>query len=325
VNWRLSAATIFAGFSLSVAVTGCEYLAVQNAPAKQAATTRTQASLEADALFWKTLHSGNYNEIPGVLTALTGAYLVNPSDAVTAAHIGWMHIWRLSESGRLDEVPPTITDDAILARRYFQEAVNLDAHDARFLGFLASITVVEGSIQHDERVTRRGYYLLLDSINAWPEFNLFTAGYTMSPQPSNSARFKEALDWQWRNLDACVDQKVDRNEPSFAKYMSLATTEGNKRACWNTSIAPHNVEGFFLNMGDMLVKAGDWETGRKIYANAMLSPTYGEWKFREVLERRIADATENIAVFNAPQNSPDKMHRRLMVGSPFACMACHQQ
>lgn len=70
------------------------------------------------------------------------AYLADPNDAVTAAHIGWMHIWRPSESTRLDRVPPTITDDAVLARRYFQEAASMDPHDARFLGFLASATLV---------------------------------------------------------------------------------------------------------------------------------------------------------------------------------------
>jgi len=39
--------------------------------------------------------------------------------------------------------------------------------------------------------------------------------------------------------------------------MSKKTKEGKKRVCWNSWIAPHNFEGFFLNMGDMLVKSGD--------------------------------------------------------------------
>jgi hypothetical protein len=325
MNMRLSTVRLCAGLFLSAATTGCGYLAVQTAPTKQAAITRTQASLEADALFWQTLHTGNYEEISSALNALTGAYLADPSDAVTAAHIGWMHIWRLSESARLDKAPSTITDDAMLARRYFQEAVKLNPRDARYLGFLASATVVEGSIHQDEKLTRRGYYLLLDSIDAWPEFNLFTAGFTMSRQPASSVRFKQALEWQWQTLDLCVHQKVDRKDPSFANYMSRATTEGKNRVCWNSWIAPHNFEGFFLNMGDMLVKAGDWQTGRKIYSNAMLSPAYEQWRFREVLERRIANAQANVAVFNAPEPFPDKVHQRTMIASPFSCMGCHRE
>src|SRR5215813_3323064 len=147
----------------------CGHIAERTAPAKQARASRTDAAVQADALFWQTLHEGEYQEIPSALEALTGAYLANPNDSVTAAHIGWMHIWRLAERARLEQVPATITDDAALARRYFQEAVNLNPHEPRYLGFLAAATLAEGSIHKDEKVTRRGYYLMLDAVEAWPE------------------------------------------------------------------------------------------------------------------------------------------------------------
>jgi hypothetical protein len=297
---------------------------VRSAPAKQASTSRTPASLQADELFWQTLHGGRYEEIPAAINALTGAYLANPNDAVTAAHIGWMHIWRLAESSRLERVPPTITHDAILARRYFEEAVQLNPNEARYLGFLASATMTEGSIHKDERLTRRGYFLMQDAVKAWPEFNLFTAGYGASRLPSDSERFKEALGRQWQTLDLCSGAKIDRANPDFGPYMSQATTEGPKRACWNSWIAPHNFEGFFLNMGDMLVKSGDWQVARKIYATAKFSPTYEQWSFRDVLEARISGAEANVAVFNSPRDNADKTRPRIMVTSAFACMACHQ-
>ena len=304
---------------------GCSFMAVQTTPAKVASTTRSAQSLKADELFWATLHGGDYEKIPAVLTALTAAYLENPSDALTAAHVGFTHIWRLAERARLPATPPTITDDAILARRYFEEAYRLDPSDARILGFAASITVSEGSIHRDEKLTRRGYFMLKDSIDAWPEFNLFTAGYTMSGQPAVSTGFAEALDWQWRNLDVCVNEKVDRRNPDFARYMSQSTTTGVKRVCWNSWIAPHNFEGFFMNMGDMLVKAGDWQTARIVYANARLSPDYDSWKFRVVLEERISDAPANVARFNVESRPGAPAANPIMLNSKFACMACHQQ
>jgi len=304
---------------------GCGYIAEKTAPAKQPASSRSEAAVKADALFWQTLHSGRYERIQSVLEALTGAYISNPNDAVTAAHIGWMHIWRLAESGRLDQVPATITDDAVLARRYFQEAVSLNPHDARFLGFLASATLAEGAIHKDEKITRRGYYLMLDAITAWPEFNLFTGGYVLSRAPVNSKQYKQALQWQWEDLDVCVNARVDRTNPTFAKYLGLETTQGLKRACWNSWIAPHNFEGFFLNMGDMLVKAGDWQTAQIIYADVKLSPAYERWKFHDVLEERIADAQRNVAVFGATTTAPDKRREPMMAESPFSCMACHQE
>lgn len=116
----------------------------------------------------------------------------------------------------------------------------------------------------DEKLTRQGYFMLKDAIEAWPEFNLFTAGYVMSRLPADSPQLREGLEWEWQNLDICIGEKLDRANPDYTRYMSMETREGPKRACWNSWIAPHNLEGFFLNMGDMLVKAGDWQTAQKI-------------------------------------------------------------
>jgi len=297
-------------------------VAVLLAPTKKATSTRSESALKADELFWRTFHGGAYDEISRVLALLTAAYLETPSDAVTAAHIAWLHNWRMAERERSSSVPATITDDVMLARRYFEEAARLNPSDARVLAFLAGHTVAEGTLHKDERLVRRGYYMMLDAIDAWPEFSLFTAGYVMSRLPADSPRFKEGLEWQWRNLDVCVQERFDRTNPDYAKYLRLETKVGPKRACWNSSIAPHNLEGFFLNMGDMLVKSGDWQSAQKIYANAKRLPDYTTWKFADVLEARIAQAQENVAAFNGAQGAPD---RPIMINSAFACMACHQR
>ncbi|MGE3537950.1 MAG: hypothetical protein AB7N91_11030 [Candidatus Tectimicrobiota bacterium] len=306
----------------TLVLTNTARLAVQFAPQKQAAQARSETATQADALFWHTFRNGDYAQIPRLLEVLTAAYLQTPGDAVTAAHIAWLHNWRSAERARLDTVPATITDDIMLARRYFQEAVMLDPLDARYLGFLAGHTIAEGHLHQDERLMRTGYVLLLEAIKAWPEFNLFTGGYVMSRLPSDSPRFREGLEWQWRTLDTCIAGAIDRVNPDYSAYMALETREGTKRACWNSWIAPHNFEGFFLNMGDMLVKSGDWHTAQKIYANAKLAKEYADWKYKEVLEARIKHAPDNVALFNAPNQSP---HARVMIDTAFACMACHQE
>lgn len=306
----------------AAAASGCEYIAVRTANEKDAAVTRSAAAIQADTLFWRTFHGGNYDGIPAALEALTRAYLETPTDAVTAAHIAWLHSWRLAESARLDSIPATITESPVVARKFFQEAVRLDPSDARYRGFLAGMMLAEASIHGDERLTREGYFTLRDAIDRWPEFNLFTAGYIMSRQPSDSERFTEGLEWEWENLDICVGERLDRKNPDYSKYMHLATTDGPKRVCWNSWIAPHNFEGFFLNMGDMLVKARDWQTARKVYAIAKLSPDYERWPFRAVLEDRIRNAEDNVEPFNAI-DGPSKTG--MMIRAPFACMACHQR
>src|SRR5207245_7486543 len=105
---------------------------------------------------------------------------------------------------------------------------------------------------------------------------------------------------QWALLDLCANgERVDRKSGDFAPVMRFETREGVKRVCWNSWIAPHNFEGFFLNMGDMIVKAGDPATVRKVDAQAKLAKEYTAWPYRDVLERRIAQADENVALFRA--------------------------
>jgi len=306
-------------------VTGCSALAIWAAADKVPSGERTAAALRADELFWRTLHGGRYDRIPAVLTALKAAYLENPSDPVTAAHVGWMHIWQLAERAR-QEPPgrdPGITDHAVLGRKYFEEAVRLNPREARYQGFYAALLLTEGTIHRDEKLRRRGYYAMREAIAAWPEFNYFTAGAVFSGQPHDSERFAEGLEYQWLTLDACAGEKVDRADPDLARYMHLETKAGPKRVCWNSWIAPHNFEGFFLNMGAMLVKAGKPEIAVKVYANARHTPDFASWPYRDVLEDRIRTAATSVEAFR--QENPAPGAPTMLARSRYACMACHQR
>jgi hypothetical protein len=172
-----------------------------------------------------------------------------------------------------------------------------------------------------EKLLRRGYFDMMDAKDAWPEFNLFTAGYMLSRLPYTDSKFADGVAYQWETLDRCVGEKVDRHTASYAKYMNLETTVGRKRVCWNSWIAPHNFEGFFLNMGDMLVKQGHPAEARNVYAQAKVSKTYDRWQYKDVLEDRIAHADDNVVPFR--QATPDPKHA-MMIDSSYACMACHQ-
>ena len=73
-----------------------------------------------------------YKEISKLSSLLKTAYPENSKDPELAAYIGFLHIWHLSERSRLKQIPPEITDDAVLSRKYFGEAVSLDPSDARY-------------------------------------------------------------------------------------------------------------------------------------------------------------------------------------------------
>ncbi len=293
------------------------------APEKTPSAVTSEKAKDANAKFWDALHGGRYEQLPGVIESLTAAYLENPRDVDTTAHLGFAHIWAFAERARLDRSTASMADHIVLARKYFAEAVRLAPHDERIKGFLASLELAEAAMDGDEKLTRKGYFDLMRAAKAWPEFNLFTAGYALSQLPFTDAIYAQAVDLQWQNVDACAGEKVDRRTAQYDKYMALETKTGPKRVCWNSWIAPHNFEGFFLSMGDMLVKQGDPITARRVYANAKLSKTYQEWPFKSVLEDRIEHATDNVALFRDPP-AGEKI-RTMMIQSTFSCTACHQQ
>jgi hypothetical protein len=160
-------AILFSIATGTLVLTNTDRIAVQLAPKKQAAKSRSETATKTDELFWQTFHHGEYEKIPRALEVLTAAYLETPTDAVTAAHIACLHNWRIAGRARMDAVPVAITDDTMLARRYFQEVVKLDPSDARYRGFLAGHTLAEGHLHQDEKLTREGYFMLLDAIKAW--------------------------------------------------------------------------------------------------------------------------------------------------------------
>jgi hypothetical protein len=282
---------------------------------------RQPLAVAADSAFWRILHAGAYDSIPRALAGLQVAYLRDPADAVTTAHIGFLHAWRLAERARMTQPSPGIVDAALLARRYFDLAnQRAPSYDARTHGFAAVMRMSEGGIHGDTALIAEGLAQGRTAIARWPEFNLFTIGYVLGAQPDTSALFREGLDMQWRALEACRRRPVSRSDPEFQPGLGDGRDEADphvRRACYNSWIAPHNLEGFFLNMGDLVMRSGDWRTARKVYALARQAEAYPAWPYRDVLEARIRDAETSVPAFRGEG-------RALMLHSRIACTACHQ-
>lgn len=307
--------------SLVCFLCSCEQIALFTTAPKKAKPSHSHLALQAKHQFWQTLHAGNYSHIPQIQYLLTAAYLENPNDSDLAAYLGFAHIWKITERKRVADKSPMITNEIILAKKYFGDALELEPDNAIFRGFYGDTQLIEGQIFHDEREQVRGYFTLLKAIHQWPEFNYFTAGYPMSTQAADSEHFKEGLSWQWKTLDVCAGQRVNRKNPDFSPYLYRKTTVGKQRACWNSIAAPYNFQGFFLNMGDMLVKSGDWQTALVIYNNARVESHYNTWPYRHLLEKRIRNAKANVAHFQQDNVSADKT---ILFNSGYGCVACHQ-
>ena len=285
-------------------------------PAKKGKLNKSDLVMEADKYFWDNFHEGNYDSIPRILEKLNAAYYKYPNDYKIAAHIGFTHAWALAETNRLKNRSSTVIDHSTLSVKYFKEAFEMSPEkEWRYYGFLTSMMMAEGSIHNDSKQMVEGYFKLKKAARKYPEFNLFTAAYTLASSPRKKDR-DAALNMLWKNLDKCIDGKVDRENLDYSKYMHLKDTESRKSTCWNTWIAPHNMEGFLLVLGDELLKRADYETAIKVYQNAQLFEGYENWGYKSHLENRITEAENAILT--------KKTYKEMKLLKYDRCMVCHQ-
>ncbi|TAD85202.1 MAG: hypothetical protein EAY75_11765 [Bacteroidetes bacterium] len=275
--------------------------------------------------FWEQFHAGNIENVDSIIGKLERQYKKDSTNLIANAHLGFAHIWALSEWQRIPNVTAKITDHAYLSYKHFGKAYQLNPNDKRILGFLADLTMAYGSISKSKKLQRQGYFKGLKSIRAWPEFNKFTIGVTFASSSPTTNFFKKALNWQWTTLEDCYTAPIDRKNPNIQAFLSQENAQhnlGKDRACYNSWIAPHNIEGYFLHMGDMITKTGDAKTAVKIYELAKSSPNYATWAFKDVLETRIKNAELNTKVFLAKNQKG--INNVIINNSGNLCMSCHK-
>lgn len=315
--------------SLAIYFISCSTLVPTFIPKKQASTNTSPLAERANTYFWKHFHEGNYDSIPQILHLLKSAYLEDPTNPTIVARIGFTHAWAGSERIRVKNGDANIIDHFTLASKYFEEARQLNPKDVRLLAFHGDFLMTEGNLGQDKRKTTKGYLQAKRATKIWPEWANFTLSYVLSLSPKDSKLFQESIDLMWQTLDACVCEKVDRKQLNWGQYYHLLETplkEKNRRACWDTWITPHNLEGFFIHFGDLYVKSGDWETGIMLYNNAKTIPTYKNYPYKDFIEKRIQNAQLNMKAFNKYSNQTlDSSDKVLMIDSKISCTGCHQK
>lgn len=288
----------------------------------------------ADQYLWDNFHQGNYDSIPSILHKLHEVKIKYPENADVTAHLGFIYLWGFSERSRKSKQDPAILKNVFLSNYYFKEAIRLNPDDPRLFGFQAATDICEGALSKNYRLILKGYATGFNSIKKWPQFNKFAVSLVSSQLNRNSLLYKLAVKYQWELVDDCSCKTLDKEtilknpDAVFSALMTeLASSRdmNTRRACWNSWIAPHNLEGFFLNFGDMLVKDGKTEEAKIIYSAAKLAPSYNDWVYKPVLEQRLNDIALNKTVFDKrPELLDLQGNRQIFINSEFSCMGCHQ-
>ena len=276
--------------------------------------------------FFEALDTGDYQQLDDIITTLTREH--NDGDDHSTAVLAFAHAWRMSESPR-DPGNPRVVEHADSAVRYFEEAIERFPEDPRLLGFLGGFRQAVGTIHDEPNLRRKGWFEIAKSARQWPEWGLFTRAYVATQMDPSERRYKKALKFYWKNLDKCIEDKVDRDDFDFKAWHEASMADDdpwNWRACHNTDVAPHNVEGFFMAFGDMLAKGGDERNARIMYQAALEVPEADEWPYRHIAEARLENLAELEGWFNEEIDRSEEIdsNRVTMIQGAYGCTGCHQ-
>jgi hypothetical protein len=307
---------------------GLTVSAGQSAEAGRASRGSSDAAIER---FWTIYQGNDYAAIPEVQADLQAALQRDPNDATLYALLGATHFWHIGEYTRDPKPDPNaLQQDMPTAAQLFQKALDLDYNGRRLIGYinddhlpgyLGITTVHVGQMSNDPSIVAQGDQVLDYAVYQFPEFNNFNRWAAHNNDPKDSATYKNALDSLWQGLDACVGGSIDRTNPDVGPYLKLQTSVGRKKACWSEGdLAPHSFEGYMLNLGNGLVKAGQVDVARIVYANARYANNYATWPYRQVLEAiaasdlnaRAALYADNDSTNDPPLSVPNR-----------SCVYCH--
>jgi hypothetical protein len=280
--------------------------------------------------FWAIYHGNDYSQIPRVQDQLQKALQHDPDNPTLYVFLGATHFWHAGEIQR-DPHPDlrAFAQDMPTAVKLFQKALDLDysphpisyINDDHLPGYLGVTTVHAGQQTGDATLIAKGDQILSYAAYQFPEFNNFNRWAAHNAGQKDTQTYQTALNSLWAALDACVGATVDRANPDLGAYLPLETANGRKRVCWwDGKMAPYSFEGLMLNLGNGLVKAGQIDAARVMYANAKYAPNYATWPYRSVLENITnSDLYARAALYadNDSQNDPP-------LGVPYrGCSYCH--
>jgi hypothetical protein len=281
--------------------------------------------------FWAVYHGNDYNAIPRVQQELQRAIQNDPNNPTLYALLGATHFWHIGEAARdANQHDPALAQDMPAAVSFFGKALKLDYYgkhligyinDDHLPGYLGITTVHLGQMTNDPAVIAKGDQTLDFAAYEFPEFNNFNRWAAHNTDFKDSATYQRSLDSLWEGIDSCVGAKIDRNNPDIRPYLDLVTSVGRKKACWwQSELAPYSFEGYMLNLGNGLVKAGQVDAARVIYNDARYATNYSTWPYRYVLESIVSSDLEARAALYADDDSTNDPP----LGVPNrGCSYCH--
>lgn len=285
-----------------------------------------QKSRQAAARFWQVFQASEYEQVDDVIAQLTEAHEEDPGQPTLAFLLGACHLWKFQERGRAALPAAAVALDAKLAVHYLQAVKELEPDRRTVDVFLDFAKVDVALVEGDRALLQEGLQGIRKDACQDPAFNGFVQGWVFSAVMSeDDCNYREAIEGYFATIDTCAGFRAPRLFPRLGPvlYGYIALRARKDPVCYNTALAPHNMEATMLGLGDAYVKQGRVETARIAYRSAKRAPSYSNWLYQDELECRLANLDALKVKFRSETAMLDVSEPAMFFQCSFSCTACH--
>jgi hypothetical protein len=299
----------------SLAVAGCGADS-SSTPSKSKPPAAVEESATTAA--YAALTAGEQDKVTEVIASVDDAVAMNPDDGRAVFYSAIMRFWQLGEEIQL---PVNALDELTEAKTTvdnFRKAQAALPNDQRAPAFGGLAKVVIGKIISDTDMQSEGMSDIDHGIDIFPSYSYFLRALASAESPADSDDFASVLPNMQSVLDTCKATKDSTGEYAYEK----GPLPSALRVCNDEGIVPHVWEGFLINYGDLLLKAGKGaDEARTMYHAATQAPRFDKWPFASALQDRIdkADARAALYADDDPSNDP-----KIWMQDGHICTGCHQ-
>jgi len=276
----------------------------KNEPDRIVARRPSKPAADGEAAFWDTVW-GDDPRPDDAFADLEKAVRKRRDDGRSHFLLGMINLWSLQDT---DPLMPDAEGSAKIraAQEHLDAAVEHLPTDFRVPGFRAGLTYANGVAHDDQALIDLGLQRLFDAVASDPLFNSFDffAIAPVFPILGSSDFFQT---WFVDLADVVLLDNLD-------------CPASRPEVCGNVGMAPHNVEGTFVLLGDVYAKGGrvadaeQWWTLAKVFGEA------NGWQYLSLLDDRIGHAAERAALYGDADLGNDPP---FMDGSIGYCRFCH--
>jgi hypothetical protein len=264
----------------------------------------TKPAALGEAAFWDTIWGDDPREAEA-LELLEKAVKRRKTDGRSHFLLGMLELYRLQGVDPFDPTPEG-SQSIQSAQMHLDAAVELLPHDGRVPGFRAATTYTNGVAHMDDALRDLGFEQMKTAVEEDPLFNSFDF-FAIAPifdVPGSSEVFQTYF--------------VDLADLVLIDNLDCPTTRPD--VCGNLGMAPHNVEGTFVLLGDLYTKGGRpadaeqwWTLGRSIGMQ-------NGYAHLDLFDERIGTAAARTALYADADPTNDPL---IMDGTIGYCRFCH--